>query len=473
MIYPEIFDIIYKVIQIKHKFYGGKVMKNGKKLALILSLFVIFSVCFVAGVSSVSESLPFLLASAETATDAPETATDAQETTTIPATTVPAEVTTKPAQEATKPVETTAEQPPVPEITQPEETTNPPAPQEKPELIITGESMNVALTNTLQLSAKVTNVEKQPTITWFSSDGEIAVVKGDGLVTPRKVGRVMITARAKIGNETIEGYYAVNVTTPKNFIKSFLETNQVLSYQYSYVDDYYYTNDKDCWQDDFGFARIYDLVAPYVLMEYDYNRVFFTYEGQDFMIQFWKGQYGLLFYGGEIGIYSKPADGKEPGIMTFYKKPPEEFWPMVEMSLYHQKITGEYEREFTRDYDKYWWCTGFKDGHLRIQEPANELRIVGRITLPKPEMTEFFVQGLIDCGFKEATSKDNIPTDHFYVDGDDVHVSWQDISEAENTMPIKMAGAALFFFNFFALTLGAFLMLGLGSFGLIFLVFLI
>ena len=85
-------------------------MKNGKKLALILSLFVIFSVCFVAGVSSVSESLPFLLASAETATDAPETATDAQETTTIPATTVPAEVTTKPAQVTTKPVETTAEQ---------------------------------------------------------------------------------------------------------------------------------------------------------------------------------------------------------------------------------------------------------------------------------------------------------------------------------------------------------------------------
>lgn len=450
-------------------------MKNCKKFALALSVLIIFSVSVAAGVMSVSDNLPFILASAETATDAPETATDVPETTTKPeGTTVPEEPTlpeepTTPEEPATTPP--TTEKPEEP-TAKPDEPVTPPQPV-KPEIVITGDAINVPLLKTLQLSATVKGVDKQPEIKWYSSDTELATVDANGLVTPKKVGRVMISAKAKIGTETITGYYAVNVTTPRNFIKSFLETNQVLSYQYSYVDDYYYTNDKDCWQDDFGFARIYDLVAPYVLMEYDYSRVFFTYEGQDFMIQLWKGQYGLLFYGGEIGIYSKPADGKEPGIMTFYKKPAEEYWPNIEMSLYHQNIFGEYEREFTRDYGKYWWCTGFKDGHLRIQEPANELRIVGRITLPEPEMTEYFVQGLRDCGFKEAGAVENLPIDHFYVDGDDVHVSWQDISEAENTMGIKITGAALFFFNFFALMLGMLLMLGMGSLGLMFLIFLI
>ncbi len=331
------------------------------------------------------------------------------------------------------------------------------------EVVVTGESINIRKNRTMQLTAEVKGVSKQPTITWSSSDESIAAVDENGKVRAKSVGRALITATAKVAGQTIEGYYNVNVVTGNNFIKSFLEGNQIASYQYSYVDDYYYTNDKKCWQDTFGYARIYDLAAPYIALEYDYTRVFFNYEGKDFMVQLWKGQYGYVFYGAEIGIYSKKPSDKEPGMLTFYGKAEEEYWPEMEMSLYHQKINGEWEREFTRDADKYWWCTGFKLGHLRDVEPADELRMVARITFKDVAMAKKFGAGLKDCGLTKVKKLENLDNDCYYRKGATVNVRWQDLSEAENTMPIKVTGAALLGFNFLAIILAGLIMMGFGS----------
>lgn len=331
----------------------------------------------------------------------------------------------------------------------------------EPKLTVTGDSINVAVLRSIKLKAEVSGVTSQPEIEWSSSNNNVAAVNKNGKVTGLKVGRAVITATAKVNGKTLEGKYALNVTTAKNIAKSILESNQILSYQYSYVDDFYYANDKECWQDKLGFARIYDLIAPYLVLEYDYTRVFFTYEEQDFMVQFWKGQYGYLFYGSEIGIYSKPADGKEVGMLTFFKKPAEKYWPKMEMTLYHQNLLGNYVREFTRDYDTYWWCTGFKSGHLRVVEPADELRTVNRITLKDAKMAKLFAQGLKDCGFKQVSDKNKVGIDEFYRDGADVYITWQNISEAENTMPIKIAGGALLFFNFLASFIAFLIMSGL------------
>ena len=334
------------------------------------------------------------------------------------------------------------------------------------EVVVTGEGINLVKGKKMQLSAEVKNVKKQPAITWKSSDEGVATVDANGSVKGVGVGRALITATAKVSGQTVEGYYSVNVVTSKNFVKSFMEGNQIVSYQYSYVDDYFYTNDKDCWQDTFGYARIYDLAAPYVVLEYDYTRVFFNYEDRDFMIQLWKGQYGYVFYGAEIGIYTKDVSDKEPGYLTFYGKAEEEYWPTMEMTLYHENTDGEWVREFTRDYDKYWWCTGFKIGHLRNVEPADELRMVSKITFKDAKMAKEFALGLKACGLKRAKNANSLENDTYYRVKDTVHVRWQNISEAENTMPVKIGAATLFFFNFLAILLAGFFMLGMGSFGL-------
>lgn len=331
------------------------------------------------------------------------------------------------------------------------------------EVTVTGESINMRKNSTMQLTAEVKGVTSQPAITWSSSDESIAKVDENGKVRAKGVGRALITASAKVAGQTVEGYYNINVVTGNNFIKSFLEGNQIASYQYSYVDDYYYTNDKDCWQDTFGYARIYDLAAPYIVLEYDYTRVFFEYDNKDFMVQLWKGQYGYVFYGAEIGIYSKKLSDKEPGMLTFFGKADEEYWPEMEMTLYHQKINGEWEREFTRDKDYYWWCTGFKLGHLRDVEPADELRMVASIKFKDVAMAKKFGAGLKDCGLTKVKKLENLENDCYYRKGETVHVRWQDISEAENTMPIKITGAALIGFNFLAIIFAGLLMMGMGS----------
>lgn len=310
-------------------------------------------------------------------------------------------------------------------------------------LVIKSDNLTVARRKTIQMTATVTNVKEQPVIYWASTDESVATVDGNGVVKGVSVGDVVITASAVVDGEVLSGEFKINVIRQNNFLRNLLEERQILSYQYSYIDDYYYTNDKDAWQYNFGFGKIYDFVSPYILLEYDYIRVFFTYENKDWMLQMWKGQYGLVFYGGEVGIYTKEHSDEGINEWTFFNCPAEEDWLNMEMTLWHEDINGNWNREFTREYDKYWWCTGFKNGHLRQEEPADELRLTGRITLKDAKMTSLVADGLAECGLVKAGSKNAMGVDSIYVDGNDIHFSWQNISEAESTMLIKVSTGIL------------------------------
>lgn len=310
-------------------------------------------------------------------------------------------------------------------------------------LVMQSDHLTVARKKTIQMTATVTNVEEQPVIYWASSDESIATVDHNGVVKGVSVGVVTIAAATVVDGEVLSGEFTINVVRQNNFLRNLLEDKQVLSYQYSYIDDYYYTNDKDAWQYNFGFGKIYDFVSPYILLEYDYIRVFFTYENKDWMLQMWKGQYGLVFYGGEVGIYTKEHSDKGIDEWTFFNCPAEEDWINMEMTLWHEDINGNWNREFTREYDKYWWCTGFKNGHLRQEEPADELRLTGRMTFKDAEMTKLVADGLAECGLVKADSKNAMGVDSIYVDGNDIHFSWQNISEAESTMLIKVSTGIL------------------------------
>lgn len=310
-------------------------------------------------------------------------------------------------------------------------------------LVMQSDHLTVARKKTIQMTATVTNVEEQPVIYWASSDESIATVDHNGVVKGVSVGVVTIAAATVVDGEVLSGEFTINVVRQNNFLRNLLEDKQVLSYQYSYIDDYYYTNDKDAWQYNFGFGKIYDFVSPYILLEYDYIRVFFTYENKDWMLQMWKGQYGLVFYGGEVGIYTKEHSDKGIDEWTFFNCPAEEDWINMEMTLWHEDVNGNWNREFTREYDKYWWCTGFKNGHLRQEEPADELRLTGRMTFKDAEMTKLVADGLAECGLVKAGSKNAMGVDSIYVDGNDIHFSWQNISEAESTMLIKVSTGIL------------------------------
>lgn len=102
------------------------------------------------------------------------------------------------------------------------------------------------------------------------------------------------------------------------------------------------------WQKNFGFNVIYDMVAPMAGMYYATERVYFQYDNKDWMIQLWKGQYGITS-GGEIGVYNKTDK-----IMQYDTVSEDEF---LEMSF---DFYNQGELVFSRGPEKHWWLTGFK-----------------------------------------------------------------------------------------------------------------
>ena len=83
----------------------------------------------------------------------------------------------------------------------------------------------------------------------------------------------------------------------------------------------------DAWQRDYGYCRLYDESAAHFNMVFDCEPVYFDYDGRTWLVEFWKGQYGINI-GGEAGIYR--ADGIiPPGKRreTLFGSVPDEIMP--------------------------------------------------------------------------------------------------------------------------------------------------
>ena len=142
-----------------------------------------------------------------------------------------------------------------------------------------------------------------------------------------------------------------------------------------------YYGSMDSFQRLFGFNVIYDTVAPRVGMIYETERIHFTYDDKDWMIQLWKGQYGITA-GGEVGLYNKPSDRSIPQ----YDCAKENELITMKFDFYNG---GKYE--FTRGPEKHWWLTGFKVFHIGIA-PLITMDIT--LDFPNRTMANEFEKGL-------------------------------------------------------------------------------
>ncbi len=204
--------------------------------------------------------------------------------------------------------------------------------------------------------------------------------------------------------------------------------NQFLGYRYNTAGKYYYTDDKDCWQMNAGYNEVYDNMAAAAAMYIDQVRIRFTYENKDWMIQLWKGQYGFLLVGAEIGVYTAPSGTYtgEVGSVNHYNCADKEDWLKMEMTCYWRKNNkGSYVEAFSREYTEYWWATGFVKGQLtKYSKPRTELKLKARITFKSTEMANLFVQGMRESGFGRAVGADQLVDDSFYQNGKDVWFLW-------------------------------------------------
>lgn len=237
----------------------------------------------------------------------------------------------------------------------------------------------------------------------------------------------VVTQVVQATNEAFSKVFAIPRTPRYNPPDTDIDFDSasLASYMYDPDGNYYYTNDKDCWQYNFGFNEGYDSMAPVTMMFYDTVRTKFVYDNKEYLVQMWKGQYGYAFVGGEIGVYTRPVGSSG----THYNCARQDDWLNMEMCfMWDEYSNGEYKAVFKRPYGKYWWCTGFVVG-FDGQTNRHQFRLVAHITFESTEMADAFCKAFEANGFKRAESVNSSTLDSFVQVGPDVGFTWQNITQ--------------------------------------------
>lgn len=147
------------------------------------------------------------------------------------------------------------------------------------------------------------------------------------------------------------------------------------------------------WQREIGYERAFDEGAMLLSMVIDCEPIYFEYEGKRWLIELWKGQYGMTT-GAEIGVYraEKPKDfkpGDERDLHYDSIGDDELLW--MQYVLYREN------EEIIRRRSTHWWMTAFEPGFFSRPE---ELSMCVKIVFPAERMCYAFFKGLIEAGYK-------------------------------------------------------------------------
>ena len=162
-----------------------------------------------------------------------------------------------------------------------------------------------------------------------------------------------------------------------------------IGYTYDNSQDIF-TARQDAFQKNFGYRTFYDIAATYVNMVFDYETVYFDYIGRTWLIEMWKGQYGINT-GCELGVYY--ADS----IISPDKYSTTHFTPvtdenMLEIYLRPNRHSPESGNTFTnlgQRKERHWWLTLFKMG--AFTKPS-DLFVNTSITFADCQMLNSFLE---------------------------------------------------------------------------------
>ncbi|MGN0383187.1 MAG: DUF4474 domain-containing protein [Eubacterium sp.] len=177
--------------------------------------------------------------------------------------------------------------------------------------------------------------------------------------------------------------------------KCYILDELVKPFGYCYNCNYeFFSSTIDAWQREAGYTYIYDYMAPHFQMVFDYEPIYFNYNGKTWLIEFWKGQYGINT-GTEIGIYHAdkiilPNNYKST---LFNCADNEEMLP-CSILLYGKYGSYVYVSK------RHWWLTAFLTGCF---SNPSDLCMEISITFPNTEMLSAFIEGMYMAGY---TSRD-------------------------------------------------------------------
>lgn len=188
---------------------------------------------------------------------------------------------------------------------------------------------------------------------------------------------------------------AVRCVCKKNREEKVKALNQALKpfgYRYCEKQDIIIST-RNNWQRTMGYCRFYDESAVAANMVFDCEPVVFFYNGRKWLIEFWKGQYGIST-GGEVGIYKAREEIRLPGIFsgTFYES--VEDWELLPIEFALKK-NGKILCERCA---LHWWLTAFLPGEYSRHE---SLSMEIKLTFPDCEMRNAFLEGLYRLGYEK------------------------------------------------------------------------
>lgn len=154
----------------------------------------------------------------------------------------------------------------------------------------------------------------------------------------------------------------------------------------------FFSSRLDAWQKQAGYTWLYDYMAPRFHMVFDSLPVYFDYRGRTWLIEFWKGQYGIST-GAEIGVYHTGALIEEKDYKSaWFSCAGETEMPDCSLLLCH------HETDCVYTYGRHWWLTAFLPGCFSV---PSSLSIKACIRFPEKEMLQAFVEGLKRAGRPE------------------------------------------------------------------------
>lgn len=161
-------------------------------------------------------------------------------------------------------------------------------------------------------------------------------------------------------------------------------------FAYNYKKDYFYSL-HDCWQREAGYCRIYDEGAPFFSMIMDCEPITFSYAGKRWLIELWKGQYGITT-GAEIGVYNTSGEDIESERFTgtFYEPISDE--EQLDMAF----VLLRNGKKLLSRRARHWWITAFKLGEF---SEKSSLVMQAKIKFPSQQMRKAFTDALINAGY--------------------------------------------------------------------------
>lgn len=145
----------------------------------------------------------------------------------------------------------------------------------------------------------------------------------------------------------------------------------------------------DAWQREAGYTELFDRWAPLFNMVFDYLPVCFPYQNRTWLIEFWKGQYGINT-GAEIGVYyaDRLLSEEELSSALFHAVSDCDMLPLSFQLLKKKDLLASVSR-------KTWWLTAFSMGQFAKPE---QLSMNISILFPDYDMLHHFLHALQKTG---------------------------------------------------------------------------